>query len=246
MPVAQKVPFPQSPPYVIVGKILYVDASGEEGGCSGASIVAVNNNTVWTAGHCVHPGDGQGAEGFFDRVLFIPGYKKSTTIPDDYEAPWGVWAAQSFVAPQTWTSDGESLASDMAAFTVSVPEGYTSLTDAVGALGYKFGYGPDWPDIIDSGFPGEGYNRTDMDGFTQFYCTGDTVDATDFLPLDDRLEMDCDMGKGASGGPMVNMDAQIVGANSHVDATPRDNDNLYSSEHGDNAVAVINRINELS
>lgn len=247
MPVAQEVPFPQNAPAIVVGKILYIDDAGEEHGCSGASIAADGKNTVWTAGHCVHPGDGRGSDGFYDLVLFIPGYKESLDTPGEYDAPWGEWVAQSFVAPEAWTQDKDYNEADLAAFTVRAPSGYTNLTDTVGALGYKFGYGSDWPDIIDSGFPGEGYNRTDMDGYTQFYCTGDVVDAMNWNPLDNRLEMNCDMGAGASGGPMATTEGGIVGANSHVDIDDQDqriNDHLYSSDHGDQAVAVINAIND--
>lgn len=249
MPHAEKVPFPQSIPAVIVGKILSVDAAGKGHGCSGASIIADGKNTVWTAGHCVHPGDGSGADGFYDPVLFIPGYKESATDPEGYDAPWGKWVAQTFVAPEAWTQDQDYYEGDMAAFTVKAPSGYTNLADTVGALGYRFGDGSDWSDIIDSGFPGDGYNRTDMDGYTQFFCTGDVVDAANLNPFDNRLEMDCDMGHGASGGPMATTEGQIVGANSHVELDDNDeriNDNLYSSDHGSQAIAVINRINELN
>ncbi|MFI2506700.1 trypsin-like serine peptidase [Streptomyces sp. NPDC018972] len=247
MPVAEKVPYPQTPPATVVGKILYIDDAGEEHGCSGASIAADGDNTVWTAGHCVHPGDGRGSDGFYDLVLFIPGYKESLDTPGEYDAPWGEWVAQSFVAPEAWTQDQDYDEGDLAAFTVEAPAGYTNLTATVGALGYKFGYGSDWSDIIDSGFPGEGYNRTDMDGYTQFYCTGDVVDAMDWNPFDNRLEMNCDMGAGASGGPMATTEGEIVGANSHVEIDDQDqriNDHLYSSDHGDQAVAVINAIND--
>ncbi|WP_141724770.1 trypsin-like serine peptidase [Streptomyces niveus] len=209
-------------PAVIVGKILYVDAAGESHGCSGASIIADGKNIVWTAGHRVHPGDGSGADGFHDSVLFIPGYKESATSSNGYDSPWGEWVAQAFVAPEAWTQDKDYNEGDLAAFTVKAPAGCTNLADTVGALGYRFGDGSDWSDIIDSGFPGEGYNRTDMD---------------------------CDMGSGASGGAMATTEGQIVGANSHVevdDSGERINDNLYSSNHGSQAVAVINRINELN
>ncbi|MFI6488390.1 trypsin-like serine peptidase [Streptomyces sp. NPDC050564] len=246
---AEPVPFPESTPAVVVGKIVFIDHAGNEHGCSGASIAADGNNTVWTAGHCVHPGDGSGADGFYDLVVFIPGYKKNSEAVGGYDAPWGEWVAKSFVAPNAWTQDKDFNDADMAAFTVEPAQGYTNLTATVGALGYKFGYGSDWSDIIDSGFPGEGYQRTDMDGYTQYYCTGNVEDAADLNPFDNRLSMDCDMGAGASGGPMVTSDGQIVGANSHVETDANDqriNDNLYSSDHGDNAVAVINQINELN
>ncbi|WP_329112269.1 trypsin-like serine peptidase [Streptomyces sp. NBC_01353] len=249
MPYAQPVPFPQSQPAVLVGKILFTAKDGSTHGCSGSSIVTANKNTVWTAGHCIHPGDGTGAEGFFQNVLFIPGYKKNAQAPKGYDAPWGEWAANAKVAPTAWTADGDMFWGDMAAFTVIPPTGYTNLTDSVGAFGYNFGSGPDWSDIIDSGFPGDGYQRTDMDGYTQFYCTGNAEDATPFFPVDERLQFDCDMGHGASGGPMSTPQGQIVGANSHGEDDGAGNLTapiLYSSAHADNAIDVINRIGTLN
>ncbi|TGA96249.1 hypothetical protein [Streptomyces sp. MZ04] len=73
------------------------------------------------------------------------------------------------------------------------------------------------------------------------------MDAVDWFPFDNRLEMDCDMGAGSSGGPMFTPSWQLVGANSHHDVddnNQRVNDNLYSSEHGSEAVKVIDAINE--
>ncbi|WP_406416766.1 hypothetical protein OH809_37665 [Streptomyces sp. NBC_00873] len=249
MPYAQPVPFPQTQPAVVVGKILYTAKDGSKHGCSGSSIVTANKNTVWTAGHCVHPGDGSGAEGFYPEIVFIPGFKKNEQAPEGYDAPWGKWAAKAKVAPTSWTADGDVLWADMAAFTVAAPPEYTNLTNTVGALGYNFGSGPDWSDIIDSGFPGEGYQRTDMDGFTQFYCTGNAEDANPYLFIDERLEFDCDMGHGASGGPMATPEGQIVGTNSHGEGDDPVNTTvpiLYSSAHQDNAIQVINKIGTLS
>jgi hypothetical protein len=91
----------------------------------------------------------------------------------------------------------------------------------------------------------------DFDSQYMRYCVGDAEDAQNWWPWDDRIELDCDMGNGASGGPMVigvdDGDPQIVGVNSH-----RDGDNgeftsidLYSSEHGNHAVSLINYVNEL-
>ncbi|WP_180985674.1 hypothetical protein [Streptomyces sp. CB02959] len=56
------------------------------------------------------------------------------------------------------------------------------------------------------------------------------------------------MGRGASGGPIATTEAQIISANSHYetegDGVSRKNDDLLGSEHGDQAVAVINEINK--
>lgn len=82
------------------------------------------------------------------------------------------------------------------------------------------------------------------------YCSGSTVDAANWNPLDNRLRMNCDMGGGASGGPMAigvgTSNVQIIGANSHhnVDSAGNWADNhLFSSEHSDHAAAVIDLVN---
>ncbi|MGP3949561.1 hypothetical protein [Streptomyces sp. 7N604] len=38
---------------------------------------------------------------------------------------------------------------------------------------------------------------------------------------------------------------QIVGANRHTQGDPRENDDLFSSEHANHAFAVINAVNSL-
>jgi hypothetical protein len=78
------------------------------------------------------------------------------------------------------------------------------------------------------------------------HCEGNTVDAANLNPLDDRLQMSCDMGSGSSGGPFVRdvlTGPRIVGTNSHryVNTSGAYTDNrLFSSNHYGHATAVIN------
>jgi V8-like Glu-specific endopeptidase len=243
--VAQDVPASTSIPNVVVGKLFFTKPDGSDGSCSGSVIVSDTANTVWTAGHCVHLGDNSGDAGWYSDILFIPGYK-------DGQEPWGVWVADRKYAPTEWLEEGDSQTSDMAAVVLAPSDTYGNLQDNIGALGYQFGSVTDYDDAFTVGYPGEGYNRTDMDGEQMMFCYGNTEDASPLWPLDDRLKMDCDMGRGASGGPMfigaLGGNPQIVGANSHyeADATTdeRLNDDLFSSTHDDNAVAVINAVND--
>lgn len=243
--VAQDVPASTSIPNVVVGKLFYTEPDGSAGACSASVIVSDTANTVWTAAHCVHLGDGSGDAGWFSNFQFIPGYK-------DGQEPWGVWVADREYAPTEWLEEGDSEESDMAAVVLSPSDTYGNIQDNIGALGYQFGSVTDYDEAFTVGYPGEGYNRTDMDGEQMMYCFGNTEDASSLNPLDDRLKMDCDMGKGASGGPMfigaLSSNPQIVGANSHYesDATTdeRLDDDLFSSTHDANAVAVINAVND--
>jgi hypothetical protein len=139
----------------------------------------------------------------------------------------------------------------MAAIVLKPDATYGNLQDKVGGLGYRFGNQTDYSNVFSYGYPGDGYHRTDMTGERMMYCFGNTEDAVPYWPIDNRLRMHCDMGHGASGGPMfigaMNYNPQIIGANSHFesDATTgqRIDDSLFSSLHDANAVAVINNAN---
>lgn len=246
MAVAQRVPLTTTYPMNTVGKLFAYDANGNEAKrCSASVITSDTRNTIWTAAHCVHRGDGSGAAGFYEYLIFMPAYQ-------DGQSPWGIWNAKAKYAPEAYTVDGDQLSSDFAAVVLEPEPDYGNIQDAMGALGYSFGSGSDYPEAATVGYPEEGYKRTDFDGEYMYYCTGNAEDYANFNPFDNRIKMDCDMGKGSSGGPLVISSeasgVQIVGANSHAlkDATTgqRINDDLLSSEHGVRAVNVINAVND--
>ncbi|MDW5330125.1 hypothetical protein [Plantactinospora sp. KLBMP9567] len=128
-----------------------------------------------------------------------------------------------------------------------------SLKDTVGAWGYRFLGETDFSNVRSYGYPSDGYNRPDSDfaqGDYMMYCEGNTADAADGDPLDNRLELACDMGHGASGGPMainIGTNPQIVGTNSHrnVDSNGNFIDiGLLSSNHGLVATVIIRHVND--
>lgn len=91
----------------------------------------------------------------------------------------------------------------------------------------------------------EGWYRDDWGPHQNLWeCRGNTEDAGNLNPLDDRILMDCDMGKGASGGPWViesaENGAQLIGAASHGSTL---GPIIYSSEHGLIASAILDSIN---
>ncbi|MEV5610412.1 hypothetical protein [Streptomyces sp. NPDC052225] len=245
--VAQEVPYSTSFPNVIVGRLFFDTPDGKPHTCTASVIVSDNKRTLWTAGHCVHKGDGSGDAGWASNVEFVPGYK-------DGQEPWGRWYADKLIAPESWTNDGDSKTADLAAIVLKSDATYGNLQDDVGGLGYVFGTETDHADVTTYGYPGDGYHRTDMTGERMMFCHGDTEDAVDWWPLDDRLKMDCDMGHGASGGPMftgaLSGNPQIVGANSHFEADAstgeRLNDDLFSSQHDVLASNVIDKANSYS
>ncbi|WP_030250801.1 trypsin-like serine peptidase [Streptomyces violens] len=236
-----RTPFPHRWPWRQTGLLLFQQANGKPAQCTASVITHENRSTLWTAAHCLYDKE---SGGWTKNSIFLPGSKGG-------DAPYGVWVKDYSVVPQQWIDEPDYRYADMGAMVVKKDEQRGYLQDEVGAYGYEFRSNSPENDLVFSlGYPGRGYNRPDSDfsGEDQMYCAGDTVDASEWNPLDDRLRMDCDMGGGASGGPMVKnlvSAPQIVGTNSHrnVDSDGNYTDNhLYSSEHGAPAVAVYQAV----
>ncbi|MFV2028176.1 hypothetical protein O7543_17205 [Solwaraspora sp. WMMA2080] len=243
--VSQRVSNVSSWPTSAVGRLFYSNqAETQWFTCSGTSISTNNQNSVWTAAHCLHAGSG-GSAGWYRNFIFIPAYSFSSN-------PYGWFTGVSVLAHNDWTNGGDTTSSDMGILTVSPPSGSPNLTNRVGAWGYRFIGETGFTNARSYGYPALGYNRPDSDfadGEYMMYCEGDTTDAANLNPFDNRIQMNCDMGGGASGGPMainVSSSPTIVGTNSHRYADSLGNYadiRLFSSNHSLIASALINHIN---
>ncbi|MFI6741318.1 trypsin-like serine peptidase [Nonomuraea sp. NPDC050451] len=79
-----------------VGKVFFLDKSGNYRWCSATSIQSRNRNLVATAGHCVFA---NGKDDVYDKWIFVPGYYQG-------KAPWGVYVgAYAFTAYDLDTYD---------------------------------------------------------------------------------------------------------------------------------------------
>ncbi|MFF8841453.1 trypsin-like serine peptidase [Streptomyces sp. NPDC015127] len=248
--VAQEVPYTTGPSYSIVGKLFFKKPGATtESKCSASVIVSNNRNTLWTAGHCAHLGDGSGSAGFMNDMYFIPGYR-------DGSAPFGAWSVKYKIVNDDWMNNGDSFDADYAALVLNPHPTHGKLQDNVGALGYYFADNvEEYEDVYAAGYPGEGYNRTDIIGERMYYCYGNTVDAGPYDPfIDDRKEMDCDQGKGSSGGPWIwgksTTNPRIIANFSHYENDPntglRADDDVFSSEYDSKSANTINTANTLS
>lgn len=244
--VSQRVSNVAAWPTSAVGRLFYSSQDGSQWfSCSATSIASSTGNAVWTAAHCLHAGSG-GDSGWWANHIFIPAYGLGSN-------PYGWFFGVSLIAPSDWTSGADVYDSDMGAVIVVPETGSNSLQTTVGAWGYQFDGTTSYTNARSYGYPADGYNRPDSDfaeGEYMMYCEGNTVDAANFNPFDDRLKLDCDMGHGASGGPMAigigSSNIQIIGVNSHRDADSNGNfinNWQYSSNHGSTAASVINAVN---
>ncbi|GAA2381256.1 hypothetical protein [Streptomyces carpaticus] len=233
-------------PFVMIGKVIS-ESHGLARSCTGAVIRTANRNTVWTAGHCLHDGPGTS---WRSGIGFWPAADNGPDLA------YGIYIARHLFAMEGWIEDGDNRASDYGAIVVGSHPTLGDLADSVGgSFGWRFGSGPDHDNVTVVGYPGSGYGRPDShfyDGAYQMYCFGSSRDSEDWDPFDDRLEMQCDMGNGASGGPMFIWSAedgyQIIGTAAHFEIDDNGNRvdiSLYSSEHGRGAIDLIERVGEV-
>jgi len=189
-------------PYSAVGVIFFFQG-GAPFRCSAATI---GSNAIWTAGHCIHKGDGelddQGNvidEGTWStNVIFIPGYQAQ----DDPNYDYGSWASVELWITPEWLGS-QDLRFDMGGAVLQTYDpGNMKVSDVVGHLGfaYNLGSAQHWVNI---GYP----SAAPFDGSSQHICAGSFAyedlsmgdPNTDPLPV----AMGCDMTRGSSGGPWI-------------------------------------------
>ncbi|WP_432000900.1 trypsin-like serine peptidase [Streptomyces sioyaensis] len=229
-------------PALTTGRLFYRLPDGSGHTCSASVIHASNKNTLWTAGHCVHPGGGG------DGKFYDPDYMTFAPDDDGGRAPHGLWEAAYVNTTKGWADDGD-FAQDVAAVEVRPQSDRGNIQEFAGSQGYHFGYGQDFSNVTFLGYPAAGNGRS-FPGDQLTYCRDNTEDASGWW-WDERLQMVCDMGQGSSGGPWIddlNGDGlgYIVGAMSHVyDPDTNDPDNAwsdphgFSSNHGDGAINIF-------
>jgi V8-like Glu-specific endopeptidase len=171
-------------PYSTVG-VLFFKQYGVGYRCSAASI---GNNAVWTAGHCIHAGDGSEA-GRSKEVIFIPAYNNGA-------APFGVWKAFAVLTHQEWEMNG-NLSYDIGG-AILEPIGAEKISEVVGNLGFSANLDNNrhWFNI---GYPA----AFPFDGTQQHICTASFAFNDKNMNKPYPVGIGCDMTGGASGGPWV-------------------------------------------
>ncbi|UCE00147.1 MAG: hypothetical protein JSV42_05355 [Chloroflexota bacterium] len=179
-------------PYSTVG-VLFFNRGGKSFSCTAASI---GNSAIWTAGHCIHEGDGQlDSQGnvidwgtWSTDVLFVPARRNSST-------PYGVWTANELWITPEWF-DGGDLRYDMAGVVLNQNGG--TISQVVGTLGFSYNRGGSlhWMNIA---YPAD----PPFNGLTQQICAGSFAYRDTYPPSPYPVAMGCDMTGGSSGGPWI-------------------------------------------
>ncbi len=166
-----------------VGKVYFVDpADGQPYHCSASTVNNPAKNMVFTAGHCVHQGDG----GTWMREwTFVPAKR------NDRE-PFGKFTAYALGTLNGWSQDG-SLGYDSGVALLNAND-RGRVVDLVGGNGLVVGGAYEkFRTII-------GYPRRVEDGTVQAFCQGDSHQAQPVI-FPRQVEIGCVLGGGASGGP---------------------------------------------
>ena len=182
-------------PYSAVGKIFFRQGGGNFV-CSGA---VVKSNEIWTAGHCVHPGNGD-PNGWSTDVVFVPQYR-------DGSAPCGQWNVTDVMASSDWFFNGQfggGLDRDYAKGLVSNPN-----TGCTGILGFAFNQSYS-QQYLSVGYPAQ----SPYTGERMIFCNEPLLRTDTGSPR--TYGISCPMNGGASGGPFIIRNNALNGNNSYI------------------------------
>lgn len=170
-----------SPPATTSGRVFFTNSSGVGYSCSGSTVNSDGKNLVFTAGHCVNPGNGGQ---WHSNWVFIPRYNNGN-------APYGVWSARQLWSWTSWTQSGNR-AYDFGAAVLNTNGSGQRVVNVVGGQGIEWNY-PLVQFIYQFGYP----VNTPFNGGSLQYCTGNTFNDGGFVGIN------CNMTEGASGGPWL-------------------------------------------
>lgn len=213
-------------PFAAIGKLFFNQLEIKSNTVKSyvASAASIGNNAIWTAGHCVHNGNGL-ANGWSTNLVFVPGYK-------DGAAPYGKFTMHQLFCRTNWLQHGNpgGFFEDMGAAILNPLNGRT-LSQTVGWLGFawNFNRAQTWTSL---GYPAEApFNGQRMFQDTATYSNDGSVPGS---PAPEGIG--CSMTGGCSGGPWVLGLGSTNYINAHNSYRPNNQPlEIYSPYFGDNA-----------
>ncbi|MFC8824735.1 trypsin-like serine peptidase [Streptomyces sp. NPDC057137] len=203
----------------VVGKVFYRNpVDGKNYVCSASAINSPSKQLVATAGHCVNTGGANGKAGqWMENWTYVPRYREGAR-------PYGNFAAKEFRAFNGWINS-KDFNWDVAMVTTWQGSG-GKIVNVTGGHGLSYNYDRAQAVTV-FGYP---VNRNG--GQVQWWCTGTTKRVS---LTDGRIEIGCDFGGGASGGPWLRnySDSSGLGYINGVTSTITSNGWNRSSYFGD-------------
>ncbi len=186
-------------PLRTVGKLFFTQY-GVNYVCSGA---VVWDNVVWTAGHCLHAGDGSG-DGWSYNVKFVPAYRNGAE-------PYGTWKALTLWTWPDWYYSSD-LRYDLGAIVIK-PKSGVDIGVTVGWLGFATGMG------LPQHFTQYGYPAASpFDGQVLWTVNSSSSGVDTSFSAPRPHSTGNDMTGGSSGGPWVLFQSKWGGwVNGHND-----------------------------
>jgi V8-like Glu-specific endopeptidase len=213
-------------PYCTIGKIFfkqfYPKTQTVESFVASAS--SIGNNGIWTAGHCVHVGDGN-PNHWSTYLVFVPAYR-------DGSAPLGQFTMRQPYCRTNWYLHGNpgGFFEDMAGVILNPLNG-RKVSQVVGWLGFAWNYPRNqvWTSL---GYPSESpFNGQRMWQDTAPYANDGSVPGSP-----PTIGIGCSMTGGCSGGPWVLGLGSTNYVNGHNSYRPNNQPlEIYSPYFGDNA-----------
>ncbi|MDP3889672.1 serine protease, partial [Nocardioides sp.] len=196
-----------SPTAYTNGKVFFT-RGGSSFVCSGSIINTEGKNSVWTAGHCVHGGQGSV---WHSNWTFVPAFDDDLANP----RPYGTWSARFLSSRTAWTNSSD-FSQDIGVATMNTRNGWR-IADYFGGQGITVNRGKNVYEYA-FGYPAE----TPFDGGNLMRCQGSTSPEWDYwFSWSQTLKIGCDMTRGSSGGPwLYNYNGNwgyLNGVNSRID-----------------------------
>lgn len=190
------------------GKVFFTLAGGNYV-CSGTVINTEGRDQVWTAGHCVH--GGQGSSWAYNWT-FVPAYDDDLYNP----RPYGTWSAIQLHSMTGWTNSSD-FTQDIGVAYMNTLNGW-HIADRVGGQGFRANYGKS---VWINAFGYTSYGSYDGGNLNQ--CWGQSSPEWEaWYGSAEALKIPCDMNRGSSGGAWLHgFDGNwgyLYGVNSRVDS----------------------------
>jgi V8-like Glu-specific endopeptidase len=185
-------------PYQTAGVLFFSDGVFDYR-CSASSI---GNYAIWTAGHCVHAGNGL-FSGWYEDFVFVPAYR-------DGAAPFGIWIGSNAWTNTSWYNSGD-LRFDLGGVVLNTNGLGQKISFVVGNLGFQTGL-PVQQAWIDFGWPAE----SPFGGKYLQICASSYAYSDGNFAAPQPVGIGCDQTGGSSGGPWIKDFSYAAGATNYV------------------------------
>lgn len=214
---------PSAFPFSTNGK-LFFKAYGQTGTCSATAITSSTKSLIFTAGHCLAPGNGQPP---YSNFMYIPAYRM---IGGPYLAPFGSFTASRFAVSSNWTKYGNR-DYDVGAILLRSNAKGQLLQNVTGSRGIAFNQ-PRIQSFQIFGYPA----RAPFDGGKLWECDSTSVDG--YFGI--TIGAGCDMNQGASGGGWIIRKSILNSVNGYKMVTPPQTGMVYGAYFGSSVASLYN------